>query len=91
MRPPLRIATLECDTPLPQTQEVYHGYGGVFEALLRAGARASGYPDADTGLQFSNHQIETDPDNYPNPKDIDAILITGSSSSCRRPKITRQG
>jgi len=79
MRPPLRIAVLECDTPLPQTKEKYGGYGGVFEYLLRSGAKALDQIDAEKDLQFSMHQIEIDPDNYPNLDDIDAILVTGSS------------
>lgn len=34
----LRIAILECDTPLEQTRAKYGGYGGVFTALLEAAA-----------------------------------------------------
>jgi len=30
---PLRIAILECDTPLPGTSSKYGGYGGVFTSL----------------------------------------------------------
>ncbi|EXJ93380.1 hypothetical protein A1O1_01772 [Capronia coronata CBS 617.96] len=77
---PLRIAILECDTPLPETKKKYQGYGGVFELLLRAGARALNRPDLDpdTGLEFSRWQVESEPDKYPDPSTIDAILITGS-------------
>ncbi len=80
-RAPLRIAILECDTPLPETKKRYQGYGGVFEALLRAGAKALGDPELDpeTGLEFSKWQVEQEPDKYPDPDTIDAILITGSS------------
>jgi hypothetical protein len=78
MRPPLRIAILECDTPLPNTEAKYGGYGGVFEKLLRSGARALGQPDPETGLKIFNYQIQLNPDNYPDLDDIDAILITGS-------------
>lgn len=78
---PLRIAILECDTPLPETKKKYQGYGGVFEFLLRAGARALNRPDLDpeTGFEFSRWQVELEPDKYPDPSTIDAILITGSS------------
>lgn len=83
LHPPLRIAILECDTPLPETKKKYQGYGGVFEFLLRAGARALNRPDLDpdTGFEFSRWQVELEPEKYPNPSAIDAILITGSSES----------
>ena len=70
---------LECDTPLPKTNARYHGYGGVFEALLKAGAQDLGRPDPYSGLQISRYQVELHPEVYPNLQDIDAILITGSS------------
>lgn len=81
MRPPIRVAILECDTPLDQTKAKYGGYGGVFEALLRAGADALGDPniiDSRSGLLISKWNVESG-DKYPNIEDIDAILITGSS------------
>jgi hypothetical protein len=71
---------LECDTPLPKTGARYHGYGGVFEALLKAGAKDLGRPDPHSGLQISRYQVELHPEDYPDLQDIDAILITGSST-----------
>ena len=79
MRPPLRIAVLECDTPFPNTDRKYGGYGGLFEKFLQSGAEALRTPDYDIRLQISKYQIQLDPDNYPRLNDIDAILITGSS------------
>jgi hypothetical protein len=78
---PLRIAILECDSPLPETKRRFGGYGGVFEHLLRSGAKALNRPDLDpeTGFEFSRWQVEQEPDKYPDPETIDAILITGSS------------
>jgi hypothetical protein len=78
---PIRLAILEADTPLPNTKAKFQGYGGVFELLLRSGAKALERPDFDatTGLEISRWQIELEPEKYPNPEDIDAILITGSS------------
>jgi hypothetical protein len=78
---PVRIAILECDTPLPKTKDKFQGYGGVFEVLLRSGAKALGRPDLDpeTGLEISKWQVELEPERYPDPGTIDAILITGSS------------
>lgn len=79
MQPPIRLAILECDTPLTNTKVHYGSYGGVFTALLRAGARSLGRPDPESGLQITRHQIEQHPDRYPDLADIDAVLITGSS------------
>lgn len=81
MKPPIRVAMLECDTPLPKANAHYHGYGGVFEALLKAGAQDLGRPDPHSGLQISRYQVELHPENYPDLQDVDAILITGSSTT----------
>lgn len=78
MRPPLRLAILECDDPPPNTDAKYGGYGGVFTTLLRSGAELLGKPDLETLLQISKYQIQLDPDNYPKLEDVDAILLTGS-------------
>jgi len=80
MKPPLRIAILECDTPLPQTDEEYHGYGGVFTALLQAGADALDHPGLSSkeGLDITKFNVEHE-ERYPKLDDIDAILLTGSS------------
>ncbi len=77
----LRIAILQCDTPLPETKKKFQCYGGVFEFLLRSGAKALNRPDLDpdASLDISFWQVELHPDKYPDPEDIDAILITGSS------------
>ncbi|KAL1973660.1 hypothetical protein VTN31DRAFT_6295 [Thermomyces dupontii] len=83
MRPPLRIAVLECDTPLPNTHAKYGGYGGVFESLLRESAKKladDNEPyqlDPDRDLQISKWDVVND-DKYPKLEDIDAILISGS-------------
>ena len=76
---PLRIAILECDTARPSTQAKYGGYGGVFTALLKAGADALSYPglSSESGLSISIYEVVT-AQNYPSLEDIDAILITGS-------------
>ena len=72
---PLRIAILECDTPLIQTREKYGGYGGVFEALLNAGAQHIGYPQEN--LQISKYDV-VEKMEYPQIENIDAILMSGS-------------
>ncbi|KAK3044419.1 hypothetical protein LTS18_001337, partial [Coniosporium uncinatum] len=79
MKPPLRIAILECDTPLPQTDKEYHGYGGVFTALLQAGADALGHPGLSSkeGLDITKFNVEHE-ERYPELDAIDTILLTGS-------------
>ena len=86
-KPPLRIAMLECDTPLPKTKERFGGYGGVFEFLLKRGARALNTPglDPERGLEITKWPVEQDPGRYPRLEDIDAILITGSSMCISSP------
>lgn len=83
---PIRIAVLECDTPLPETKKRLKSYGGVFEVLLRAGAKALaaelGVKDDDeveSRLEISKYQVELEPERYPRPDEVDAVLITGSS------------
>lgn len=80
MKPPLRIAVLECDTPLPNTRAKYGGYGGVFEALLQAGADALDMPDvisSKKGMQITKYDV-VNAELYPNVDNIDAVLLTGS-------------
>ncbi|KAF2671767.1 class I glutamine amidotransferase-like protein [Microthyrium microscopicum] len=79
MKVPLRIAILECDTPLPGTKAKFGGYGGVFKQLLERAADALGHPglSAKEGLELSYWPITTELF-YPNLDDIDAILLTGS-------------
>lgn len=76
---PLRIAILECDTPQPNTKAKYGGYGGVFTALLNAGADALSHPGlgSSSGLSLSFFDVVI-AQSYPSLDSIDAILITGS-------------
>ena len=78
MAPLVRLAMLECDTPLTRTREKYGGYGGVFTAQLYAGADALDIPHSD--LEISLWDVVNHMDKYPSLDDIDAILITGSST-----------
>ncbi|KAL9625258.1 MAG: hypothetical protein Q9160_000660 [Pyrenula sp. 1 TL-2023] len=77
MKPPFRIAVLECDTPLENTKAKYGGYGGCFEALLRAGARQLDQVDPVNDLQFTFWDVVSN-DEYPKLSEIDAVLLTGS-------------
>lgn len=88
----LRIAVLEADTPLEQTQRRLGSYGGVFTSLLHKATDASKIPR--DRLQITGWNVNVEPDGqlehmggrydwkrtrgYPKLADIDAILITGS-------------
>lgn len=76
---PLRIAILECDTPLDGTRTKYGGYGGVFTQLLRSGADGLQHPglSSTSGLELSIFDV-VNAQKYPSLEDIDAILISGS-------------
>lgn len=83
MRPPLRIAILECDTPVDGVRAKYGGYGGVFKSLLHKAADALQQPDvisAEKGLELSNFDV-VNKQEYPDLETIDAVLLTGSSRS----------
>lgn len=77
--PPLRIAVLECDTPLSTTNSKYGGYGGVFNALLSAAADALETPNLSSkdSLDLTTWNV-LEAQTYPSLDDIDAILISGS-------------
>ncbi|KAJ5098307.1 Glutamine amidotransferase type 1 [Penicillium argentinense] len=80
MRPPLRIAVLECDTPLPNIDARYGGYAGVFTSLLKESAKALDGPDKldpESDLVISKWDI-VNGEEYPKLEDIDAVLLTGS-------------
>lgn len=79
MRARTRLAILECDTPLPNTSAEYGGYGGVFKALLKSGAKAEGHADPEAILDISVYNIENLPEQYPDLNSVDALLLTGSS------------
>lgn len=82
---PLRIAILECDTPLDETKARFGGYGGVFKQMLDRSADALQYPGLSSkhGLDLSYFHVVDHPEFYPNLDGIDAILITGSRTYSR--------
>lgn len=78
---PLRIAVLECDTPVDKVKAELGGYGNIFKTLLSSGADLLA---KETGTRVSldirifnvvNDEI------YPTLDEIDAVLLTGSSES----------
>lgn len=82
MHSPLRIAVLEADTPIPPINDRYGGYGGVFTSLLTSSAKALNKPDqldSEKGLVISKWDVVSGTE-YPKLEDIDAVLISGSST-----------
>ena len=80
MKLSLRIAVLECDTPLPQIKEKYGGYGPIFKIFLEKGADALQIPNVSSkqGLEVSYFDV-VNKQEYPDLDDADAVLLTGSS------------
>ena len=76
--PPIRLAILEADTPLPGVDAHYHGYYGVFSHLF---TRAVAPAPLSSTLALSRHDVVNDLTSYPALDAIDAILITGSKHS----------
>ena len=76
---PLRLAILETDTPQPQANDQYGGYGGVFKALLTNACKTLEPPqELEQQFTLSAHDVVNHLDSYPLLDDIDAILISGS-------------
>ncbi len=73
--PPLRLAILEADTPLPNVDARYGGYYGVFKHLF---VRALAPAPLESAFSLSRHDVVNDLSSYPSLDDIDALLITGS-------------
>jgi len=76
-QPTLRIAILECDHPLQNTNAKYHGYGGVFSSLLSSALPTLRQTHPTLSLEISSFNVVS-AQFYPRLQDIDAILITGS-------------
>jgi hypothetical protein len=82
MKTPLRIAILECDTPPPAVIEKYGRYGRIFTTLLETAAEGLGLsPKQD--LELSAFDVVTAQE-YPDLENIDAVLISGSSTFSSR-------
>jgi hypothetical protein len=89
MKTPIRIAVLECDTPMDAVKAKYGTYGDVFTRLLQSGADALGMPEvvsSNKGLEISKWDV-VNKQEYPELEDIDAILMTGSRKFTNCPYI----
>lgn len=80
MRPPLRIAVLECDTPVDKVKAKFGTYGDIFKLLLETSGSTVDGLSAKSDLVISKWDIVNE-SCYPNLEDVDAVLLTGSSTS----------
>ncbi|KAJ6115308.1 hypothetical protein N7486_001086 [Penicillium sp. IBT 16267x] len=71
MSPLLRIAVLECDTPIQPVVDKLGTYGAIFERLLTNAAGSA------VNVEISKWNVVGNPI-YPNPNEVDAFLLTGS-------------
>lgn len=79
--PPLRIAVLECDTPVGRTKEKYGGYGNLFKELLSNGAKLlQEKGEGEVELDITKYDV-VNQEVYPELENVDAVLLTGSSMS----------
>lgn len=79
--PPLRIAVLECDTPIGRTKEKYGGYGNLFKELLSNGAKLlQEKGEGEVELDITKYDV-VNQEVYPELENVDAVLLTGSSMS----------
>ena len=81
MRPPLRIAVLECDEPVGKTKEKYGNYGNLFRELLEKGEKILAAADVGYRVELDVSQFDVvNVEHYPKLEDVDAVLLTGSST-----------
>jgi hypothetical protein len=80
MQLPLRVAILECDTPLDPVVDKYGRYGDIFKALLRTAADSLSQPDfSSKNLELSAYDVVSKQE-YPDLENVDAVLLSGSST-----------
>ncbi|OAA64734.1 Glutamine amidotransferase type 1 [Niveomyces insectorum RCEF 264] len=77
MKRPVRIAVLECDTPIDSIRTQYGSYGNIVKQLMQIGLQS--LPDADATIEpiFTSWDV-VDARCYPPPEDIDALVLSGS-------------
>ncbi|KAJ5152729.1 uncharacterized protein N7482_009207 [Penicillium canariense] len=80
----LRIAVLECDTPIPPVKERLGGYGDIFTRLLNQGLQSSN--NSTIKIQEISRWHVVDNPVYPNPNEYDALLLSGSSMCLPAPQ-----
>lgn len=80
---PLRVAILECDTPIGRTKEKYGGYGNLFKELLHNGVNEVREKDGVEVPELDVRKYDVvNEELYPSLEDVDAVLLSGSRESC---------
>ena len=78
--PTLRIAILECDTPLDKVLDKYGSYGDIFTALLQqASAEVTAEGAGEVKVECTNYDVVSKQEYPEDLSKVDAILMTGSS------------
>lgn len=75
----MRIAVIECDSPIDPVRERLGTYGDMFERLLNSGLRSLKWENK-VNLKVTKTSVVDNPV-FPSPETYDAILLTGSSMS----------
>lgn len=75
---PIRVAVLECDTPIPSVLSTYGRYGDIITRMMLAGGATMDPPILSTDVHFTKWDV-VDAQEYPNLEDIDHIIISGGS------------
>ncbi|KAE8355059.1 class I glutamine amidotransferase-like protein [Aspergillus coremiiformis] len=71
----IRVAVLECDTPIDPVKARYGTYGDIFHRLLTTSLRELEVADAE--IQTTNWDVVNE-SVFPKPEEFDALLLTGS-------------
>ncbi|RAL13717.1 Aldedh-domain-containing protein [Aspergillus homomorphus CBS 101889] len=71
----LRVAVLECDTPVDPVLSKYGTYGDIFENHLKEGLQRI---EAPIKLQLTKINVVQPVVEYPRPEAFDVVLLTGS-------------
>ena len=75
----IRVAVIECDTPIPPVVAKEGNYGDIFERLLQKGLQSINNPTVT--IQVSKWNV-VENQVYPKPEDCDGFLLSGSSTLC---------
>ncbi|KAG8161937.1 hypothetical protein KVR01_007702 [Diaporthe batatas] len=81
---PIRLAILEADEPLPSVVERLGRFGAIFTSMFEAACKSQDPPQTlGSQLTLTAHDVVSGDSTtaYPDPKEIDAVLVTGSRYS----------
>jgi hypothetical protein len=81
--PPIRLAILLADEPLPSVVEKLGRFEAIFTSMFKAACQGLNPPQTlDSQLTVTAHNVvAASGASYPDPASIDAVLITGSRHS----------